>query len=419
MAETWLSSKLYINDGSGGERLVHYETDTKNIVDFEQAVNEIINNAFEGTVLRGTTTLENLHVTGTSQLDGDVTCNSDLSVHGTINISNGYGTIDANNEYVRLSSKSGSYIDLKRSGGWEIVSKNGDNVYSTLSASSNGDLTYDGNVTIDKNLKVNGTVSSPINLPYATITSNNTSTVIKTTTGALIDIPNVANREIQLKTSNDHTFALTGDGKITVDGEEVASKEIILNSVYPVGFVYITLTDVNPGTILGVGTWEKIGQGLQLAIAGSAKDSNNTNHTFAAGVNAGEWSHAITLSEMPSHDHKVSCSDDINKQGDLKGKSGHTHDKGTYRIKGRIGAIGEEDTNYTTPPFYQDGKGGVGDDDGWDYFVYMDTNLGGWTGRSGRDGYHTHTVTIGKQGGGNKTTMINPSFAIYLWKRIS
>lgn len=45
---------------------------------------------------------------------------------------------------------------------------------------------------------------------------------------------------------------------------------------------------------------------------------------------------------------------------------------GLPNIRGRIGPIGEEGTDYTTGPFYQDGSGGSGDKGGWDYHVFMD-----------------------------------------------
>ncbi|MBR2247501.1 MAG: hypothetical protein IJ880_10805, partial [Bacilli bacterium] len=242
-------------------------------------------------------------------------------------------------------------------------------------------------------------------------TSNATSTVIKTTTGALIDIPNVANREIQLKTSNNHTFALTGDGKITVDGEEVVSKEIILNAVYPVGCTYITLTNVNPRTVLGVGTWEKIGQGLQLAIAGSAKDSNNTSHTFSAGANNGEWSHAITVKELPEHSHKVTCKENGN----------HTHARGSMNIKGTFDGNIDDGQSQKTGAFYYTGRpfqGSNGDGAASGGVIGFDASRSGaWTGETSENGNHNHTITIGDTGSDNKHNNITPSFAIYLWTR--
>lgn len=47
---------------------------------------------------------------------------------------------------------------------------------------------------------------------------------------------------------------------------------------------------------------------------------------------------------------------------------------GLPNITGRIGALGEENTDYTSGAFYQNGQGGTGDASGWDYFVYMDAS---------------------------------------------
>ena len=89
--------------------------------------------------------------------------------------------------------------------------------------------------------------------------------------------------------------------------------------------------------------------------------------------------------------------DGTNGTPDLRGrypmgcKSGQA--TGTYiqaglpNIKGRVGAIGEENTNYTTGAFYQDGTGAAGDREGWDYFVFMDAS------RSSKIYGNSNTVT--------------------------
>jgi hypothetical protein len=43
-------------------------------------------------------------------------------------------------------------------------------------------------------------------------------------------------------------------------------------------------------------------------------------------------------------------------------------------LHGRVGAIGEENTNFATGAFYQDGTGGTGHGDGWDYYVFIDAS---------------------------------------------
>ena len=406
MADNWVSSALYYGDGAN-ERKVHYETDTKNIVDFEQAVNNLINTSFGDTTFRGTTTFENIHVTGTSQMDGLVTCESGILTKGDINI-NDEGSISSDNDKVTVSCKDGSYIDLTAGDGVSIHS-DGD-VDAILSIDRNGILSYDKNAIFKGNVTVQGNITSPLKLPYTTITSNSTSTTIATTSGSSVVLSNSATGDVQLKTKSNHTFALTTEGKLTVDGNEVASKEVILNAVYPIGCTYITLGNTNPSTFLGIGTWERIGNGLQLAIVGTAKDKNDTSHTISAGANDGEWTHTITIDEMPKHDHTVTkCS----KEG------AHKHSRGDMNITGWFGAY-----NYNTAggAFYgvsdlsENIKGG-----GWSSsgLRFDASRPGAWTGETSENGVHTHTIDIGNRGGGESHNIINPLFGVYLWKRVS
>ena len=425
MADNWVSSALYYGDGTN-ERKVHYETDTKNIVDFEQAVNNLINTSFGDTTFRGTTTFENIHVTGTSQMDGLVTCDSGILTKGNININN-RGSISSDVNKVTVSSKNGSYIDLTAGDGVSIHSDG--NVDTILSIDKSGILSYnnnavfEGNTTFKGNVTMQGTVSSPIKLPYTTITSNSTSTTIATTSGSSVVLSNSATGDVQLKTKSNHTFALTTEGKLTVDGNEVASKKVILNAVYPVGCTYITLGNTNPSSFLGIGTWERIGDGLQLAIVGTAKDKNNTSHSISAGANAGEWTHTITVSEMPEHDHPVAkCS----KEG------AHKHSRGDMNIKasGFLGeAAGHPGSEYeafqkqATGALYYSGTGKWGSSGGIDqddYVGHFDASRkGAWTGETSENGSHSHTIDIGNRGKGNAHNIINPLFGVYLWKRVS
>lgn len=81
---------------------------------------------------------------------------------------------------------------------------------------------------------------------------------------------------------------------------------------YPVGAVYISVTDTDPATLFG-GTWERIAQGRFLIGAGANK-ANTTNYwgsypagaeNFPAGEMGGEPTHRLTVDEMPSHVHEV------------------------------------------------------------------------------------------------------------------
>ena len=66
-----------------------------------------------------------------------------------------------------------------------------------------------------------------------------------------------------------------------------------LQMVYPVGSIYISVSDINPNELFGFGTWEQI-KDVFLLSAGDV---------YAAGVVGGEAEHILTEDEMPSHTH--------------------------------------------------------------------------------------------------------------------
>ena len=79
---------------------------------------------------------------------------------------------------------------------------------------------------------------------------------------------------------------------------------------YPVGAIYLSVTDANPAALFG-GTWERISQGRFLIGAG-ANAANTTDYwgsyaagteNFPAGEMGGEVKHTLTVDEMPSHAH--------------------------------------------------------------------------------------------------------------------
>ena len=84
----------------------------------------------------------------------------------------------------------------------------------------------------------------------------------------------------------------------------------LLNKIYPVGSVYITYNNNNPGNFLG-GTWEQFGQGRTLIGQGTGNDGS-TSMSFTANNTGGEYSHTLTTDEMPSHNHTFGTADKQN-----------------------------------------------------------------------------------------------------------
>lgn len=70
---------------------------------------------------------------------------------------------------------------------------------------------------------------------------------------------------------------------------------------YPVGAIYLSVTDANPAALFG-GTWERIGGRFLLGA----------DSTYAAGSTGGEAAHTLTADEMPRHNHEI---DNLNTAG--------------------------------------------------------------------------------------------------------
>lgn len=82
---------------------------------------------------------------------------------------------------------------------------------------------------------------------------------------------------------------------------ELYLKTMILESVYPVGSVYISLTDSrNPSDILGFGTWEALPAGYSIVSQGTATAEDGSTLTFTPGQKSGEFKHQITVGELPT-----------------------------------------------------------------------------------------------------------------------
>lgn len=92
------------------------------------------------------------------------------------------------------------------------------------------------------------------------------------------------------------------DNYTTLPSGYITAFLIYANSFYPVGAVYITYNNNNPGNFLG-GTWEQFGQGRTLIGQGTGNDGS-TSMSFSANVEGGEYNHTLTIDEIPSHAHR-------------------------------------------------------------------------------------------------------------------
>lgn len=87
------------------------------------------------------------------------------------------------------------------------------------------------------------------------------------------------------------------------------NKELILDVVYPVGAIYMSVNSTNPESLFG-GSWTQL-SGRFLLGAGSNDANTTTDYgsmsantiNRSAGERGGEATHTLTVSEMPQHTH--------------------------------------------------------------------------------------------------------------------
>lgn len=100
-----------------------------------------------------------------------------------------------------------------------------------------------------------------------------------------------------MKTAIDNLNSDVATNKTAIDN----LKTQILEAVYPVGSVYVSLTNSsNPTDILGFGTWEALPAGYGLVAQGTATAEDGSTLTFTAGQKSGEFKHQLTVGELPN-----------------------------------------------------------------------------------------------------------------------
>jgi len=200
--------------------------------------------------------------------------------------------------------------------------------------------------------------------------------------------------------SGNKTFSGTTTFSGTIDG--IA----LVNRMFPVGSVYITATNTNPGTFLG-GTWTQIGQGRTLIGVGTLGDD-----TYAAGNTGGAARVTLGINELPSHNHGGATGNqsvDHTHSGTTASAGAHTHDILLYQNQG--GTV-----TAATAVLEHVGAGGS------DQLARTLSNRA----LSGGDHTHAfitgsnsanHTHSISAQGGGLAHENRMPYLAVYFWQR--
>ena len=114
------------------------------------------------------------------------------------------------------------------------------------------------------------------------------------------------NKNITDKVTNSIDYSAGGSLQTEIDLLKQQMSNLV-DKMYPVGSIYMTTTYSEASQVHDAigGEWEKYAQGRTIIGDGTGTDSNGLVQTFANGSTGGEYTHKLTVAEMPSHSHDI------------------------------------------------------------------------------------------------------------------
>lgn len=202
---------------------------------------------------------------------------------------------------------------------------------------------------------------------------------------AKITADNLEGGRVAQATNADNVLVSTDTYKPLVDA--------LLELIYPIGSIYMSVKDTNPADFLG-GTWERWGQG-RVPVGVNEDDTIFEK----AGNTGGEQKHQLTTNEMPNHRHRgqyahtETYTDHAQKPTDPPAQAIEV-EQGTREVEVQYNVV--KDTLSTTT-LHTSGSGPTNDI----FYTYKVTS----------------TYGVADDGGDIPHNNLQPYITCYMWKR--
>ena len=321
--------------------------------------------------------------------------------------SSAYGLIEASNlYYAQYGNSSNIRFDINDN---KVESSDTDNLISYKGSIKTG------TIILDKKGKVIVCITDGKNSAYKNYNENK----VTTSKGKICNIKENSNivyldDEATLKEyDNSKLTELVNDLTSRVDSLESENETLkeqnnnIAKEIYPVGSIYISMSNTNPSTLFG-GEWEQLDSGYML-------QSTSTSSNQKGGASTATFTPAGTVEDTTLSTNQIPA---------------HTHTRGTMEITGMFAYRYLYGSNYMsflgneTGAFYDAGDNGYSGYQALHYATAGATyhrKLGfaasrSWTGKTSSIGgsqSHTHNFT------GNQITIdtVSPYITVYMYKR--
>ncbi len=191
----------------------------------------------------------------------------------------------------------------------------------------------------------------------------------------------------------------TVDSLPVIPGIRLGDMELseLTNRLYPIGSVYTSFTNTNPGQIFG-GTWQRVSNG-QTLVGVDSDDGDFAASNLTGGSKTHSHTtqdHLLTTDEIPSHTHIVPA---VEISGGL-----HVHSMGNIFSNGSGSTSQYETTNNRS-----------------DAIRYTLSGYGAHTHGTAAQTAAENTTTGSAHNHGDTTTSssIQPFITVYRWKRVS